>query len=392
MKNIKFICGPAGCSKTTQVINLISDKTDFVCLAFTHSAVNNMIEKFLKIKAVDKKFIRDKFKTLHTFFRIPIDKDGSYKIIYHKIKFPKIVIIDEFSLIDLNILSLIFDYAKRNKDSVFVLSGDVCQLNPITKNFSNEFKFENYDIRNIDVNLKEAELILKHLQNNIFIMPQYQNSDKLILTKNYRSNDSVMKFIDSILFCNDETAFYKIIEDNKYVEDNDVIFIGSKYKYLNKIYKLYGGNLLGRDIKTRMGNVKINDIDEYVLTKNLTCDFVNGDVIKFKFDGDDILIYRDEVEMKLEMIDGVYPILPKKFITAHKSQGKSFDKICVILDEMFDISMLYTILTRARSKIYFTYDNIENIKNLYFYTKCFVKMLDVVYSISSTLIGLDSTG
>ena len=85
-------------------------------------------------------------------------------------------------------------------------------------------------------------------------------------------------------------------------------------------------------------------------------------------------------------------ILPKKFITAHKSQGKSFDKICVILDEMFDISMLYTILTRARSKIYFTYDNIENIKNLYFYTKCFVKMLDVVYSISSTLIGLDSTG
>ena len=44
---------------------------------------------------------------------------------------------------------------------------------------------------------------------------------------------------------------------------------------------------------------------------------------------------------------------PGFLLTVHKSQGRSIDKVIVCIDEMFDVAMLYTAITRARNEIVF---------------------------------------
>ena len=48
-----------------------------------------------------------------------------------------------------------------------------------------------------------------------------------------------------------------------------------------------------------------------------------------------------------------YPINPAFMYSIHKSQGKSIDKVIVCIDELFDMSMLYTAITRARKDVLF---------------------------------------
>ena len=46
MIKTKFILGEAGTAKTTTIISMIDELDDYVCLALTHSAVKNIINKF----------------------------------------------------------------------------------------------------------------------------------------------------------------------------------------------------------------------------------------------------------------------------------------------------------------------------------------------------------
>ena len=48
-----------------------------------------------------------------------------------------------------------------------------------------------------------------------------------------------------------------------------------------------------------------------------------------------------------------YPITPAYLLSVHKSQGRSIDKVIVCVDGMFDISMLYTAITRTKTKLMF---------------------------------------
>lgn len=57
--------------------------------------------------------------------------------------------------------------------------------------------------------------------------------------------------------------------------------------------------------------------------------------------------------MKLNLKLDKLPILPLNFITAHKAQGNSYDKVVCILDDHFDISILYTMISRARLNVKF---------------------------------------
>ena len=71
---------------------------------------------------------------------------------------------------------------------------------------------------------------------------------------------------------------------------------------------------------------------------------------------------------KIKINDNFYysyfPILPDNIITFHKSQGKTIDKVIVCVDSLFDFTMLYTGITRAKEDILlFTFGNKKEIKN-----------------------------
>lgn len=63
---------------------------------------------------------------------------------------------------------------------------------------------------------------------------------------------------------------------------------------------------------------------------------------------------------------------PIFLLTIHKSQGKTIDNVIVCVDDMFDISMMYTAITRAKNNLlFFSKENNEKerckvlIKNAY---------------------------
>ena len=52
--------------------------------------------------------------------------------------------------------------------------------------------------------------------------------------------------------------------------------------------------------------------------------------------------------------NGKVPIvMPSYLYTFHKSQGLEFDNVAICIDDLFDFSMLYTGITRARKNVIF---------------------------------------
>ena len=74
-----------------------------------------------------------------------------------------------------------------------------------------------------------------------------------------------------------------------------------------------------------------------------------------------------------------YPLLPPNFITVHKAQGLSLDKVLVILDDMFEITMLYTAITRAITDVKFVALNKIPTKKMNLYNKSFNTLKSILY-------------
>ena len=143
---IKFIYGMSGCAKTTTAIKLLIklNTENFNCIAFTHSAVNNLKEKYkenyeqaeidLKVYKPFNPDVLSNFKTIHKFLRIPITENGNYTIIKHQmLQIKSLIIVDEFSLIPLNIINYLFEIATDRVDINFIFVGDFIQLMPISE-------------------------------------------------------------------------------------------------------------------------------------------------------------------------------------------------------------------------------------------------------------------
>ncbi len=76
------------------------------------------------------------------------------------------------------------------------------------------------------------------------------------------------------------------------------------------------------------------------------------------------LIYISRIE---DGTNSYYPILPANMITVHRSQGKGYDNVIVCVDNLFDICMLYTAVTRARKEVLF-YSTVAISRNDYVLT------------------------
>lgn len=221
---IKFIIGEAGTAKTSTLVRITQNlkyasagslRPSYVCLAFTHSACNNMIEKGVDCKKV---------KTLHSFFKIM--PDTTFINIPKHI--PSYIIIDEFSLIPVDLLENMFDKLK-DFDVCFVLAGDLLQLPPV-QDYPN-IRFENINLEG-ECSLADAKAIYHTLGRTILNSPYYIKADKMLLTKNYRCGDSVMCILNDIL----ENGVINEVKTTTVGMPLDTVFIASTYKNLKKIY------------------------------------------------------------------------------------------------------------------------------------------------------------
>lgn len=406
MIKTKFILGEAGTAKTTTIIDMIDEMNDYVCLALTHSAVKNMINKFT-LKGIPKNISNDSsndvdlksyldshFKTIHSFFRLKFNNNGNEVYQLNQIlDIPSYIFIDEISLISLDIINIIYQTILKNippnRVITLIMVGDLLQLNPISKHISLINYHNLFDVPNINIGFQESMLIASHLSNNVFSTDYYKQSSKMILTKNYRSNSRVLNILNDVL-----TDFKKIrkyiinnIELNEYINKGYIV-LASKYDHLKLIYQ--NTDIINRShcIKTDIGKLKFNNGDELLLTKNLNKDFVNGDKIKVYLKDDTLTFTNTDqnetgepnIYMSLYNENERYPLLPTNFITIHKAQGLSLDKVLIVLDDMFEITMLYTAITRAVSDVKFVVLNKLDGKKMRLYNRSFNILKTILYN------------
>lgn len=384
--NTKFILGEAGTAKSTTILGLIENLTDFVCLAFTHSAVNNLKNK---CSHEEKKH---RFRTIHSFFKIKFNSDG--REIYQintNIKIPKYIFIDEISLVPIYLMDLVYKTIESNiillnKNVNLVLVGDLLQLNPIavTKNLIDYTKL--FTIQDKFMNFQEAMLIADHLSNNIFSTKYYQNSNKMILTQNYRNGTNIINILNEILK-NIKTVEKYMVSISKIQDllDEGYIILSSRYDLLKTIYEVTNYKDTKQfSIKTKIGEVFFNENEELILTKNINKNYVNGDIITLQKRDDSYIFNNDLIISRNDLNNSTYPVLPKNFLTIHKSQGLTLDKVIIVLDDLFEITMLYTAITRAKSDVKFILLNDYKIDSLYkkmqLYSDAFIKLKDILYN------------
>ena len=129
-----------------------------------------------------------------------------------------------------------------------------------------------------------------------------------------------------------------------------------------------------------MGQTFYNPDKKFVLTKNISKTVFNGDIVQITSPG---VFHRGDEKIQIDPEDGEYPILPTDYISIHKSQGRSYDHIVVVLDQLFEITMLYTAITRARLDVKFVlinYDLDKFKQNLHKTINAFNLLKKIIYS------------
>ena len=330
-RNIKFVLGKAGTGKTTTILNSLINFNSVLCIAYTHSAVENLRSKS------ENKF---KYMTIHKYLKLPINK-----IIYRKLKEYErfdYIVIDEVSLIPLNIIDILFNLTNYFKETKFIFIGDLLQLPCINKdkkllNIKQKYLKKYPGFKNVVSNLENCLKLVLYLNDTIYFNEYFMNNDKMILTYNYRNNEYVQSIINELI-----CVFYsEELKNNimKYIIN--INELASRYKYLKTLYSV--SNIMKDDekcVNCKIGEIFIKNGDILVANENIEdMDLVNGEEYIIENVDDELLMFN------------IKKFLPYNYLTIHKSQGKTLDKIVVCIDDLFEISMFYTALTRAKTDI-----------------------------------------
>lgn len=341
-RNIKFVLGKAGTGKTTTILNSLINFDSVLCIAYTHSAVENLRSKS------NNKF---KYMTIHKYLKLPINK-----IIYRKLKEYErfdYIVIDEVSLIPLNIIDILFNLTNYFKETKFIFIGDLLQLPCINKdkkllNIKQKYLKKYPGFKNVICSLDNCLKLVLYLNDTIYFNEYFMNNDKMILTYNYRNNEYVQSIINDLIcvFYDEElknNIKKYIININELGQEQfkDYVKLASRYKYLKTLYSV--SNIMKDDekcVNCKIGEIFIKNGDILVANENIEdMELVNGEEYIIENVDDELLMFY------------IKKFLPYNYLTIHKSQGKTLDKIVVCIDDLFEISMFYTALTRAKTDI-----------------------------------------
>lgn len=341
---MSLIIGSAGTGKSTLIGNIIrcikfvySDTVKVSLVSFTGKAVTRLNTEEIGITAT----------TIHRFLNLK-DNDKKYEV--KSVPAVDFLIVDEASVIDLRLMSVLFNSLENNTKIIFV--GDYCQLQPVGAGAP----FQNlFDCNNIAKT--ELHTIYRQKQNSILL-----NNANTIKESNY----------DAIKY-NDE---FKIID---YKEDKDILnrvteqinCLREEGYSLDDIAILVHNNKLVDEINSSVSNsisknnkVKSNlfNINDKVIQNinNYEKGIFNGEagkitaiesfkdkyIIKVRFDfKDKEVIYINEEISQLRL---------GYAITVHKSQGSEYKAVIIVLDNQnigrYNNKLLYVSVTRAKEK------------------------------------------
>lgn len=376
MVKITLIMGDAGTGKSHELAkrinNVLNDNKKFVVLAFTHSAVNTIYNTFNKLYSKD---IYTKFMTIHKYFRINIITDTIQHNVFEHLDY---MFIDEYSLISVKLMRNIFGAIKSSVDNL-VICGDYKQLHSVdtfptieyetlfnySKILDNKYPFDN--------NVLEA---IQHFHNSILSMKEIQDNvyEKIILTKQKRSETNITEMVNNLVFSDeriDEDDFISRSSFPGLINNNGYIFIASKYSILQKIHDCVTNyetrNLYTINQPIGLKHLKLYEGQHITITTN-TNDMNNGDeyifeeyntsneyaLLKDPKTGEYKYLYKIDYadDENIEPVKYL-PIIPSYLSTFHKSQGKTYNNVIICVDDLFDFTMLYTGITRAREDVLF---------------------------------------
>lgn len=328
---ITAIQGFAGTSKTTTLARLISkvpDNMKFVALSFTHHAVNNLYQKTLQFKFVEK----SKFKTIHSFFRIDF-KTGFFG---GSSKGMNYIFIDEHSMVDRELFEHIIQDSKHQNVFEIFLAGDFLQL-PRVGTLKNFIRIDTLKMLEGITLTSDLMKPLQHFDNSCLTM-----ATKIIQkTKQYRNQNNI--FLDMILkgeLMNhfSELPFVTFDEACKLISSENYTMIASKYSILDSF---------------REELFEIPQIGDFIYGTETIDDIVNGNIYVVMNIENDVVLARDVESDERVFFAKPWKFYPIRLFTFHKSQGLTFENVVICVDDLFDFPMLYTGITRASSKVKF---------------------------------------
>lgn len=362
---MRVIYGLAGTGKSTYLAELIrTERRSYVVLAATHSAVDNI---YKITSTVDRK----KFMTIYAFFRI----DYNTGIVKGPVKQVDIIFIDEFSLLNKYLFERCINKAPNSE---FVLCGDPLQLNAIY-GVDESIRFK--DLRELE---GMSILAIEHYHLGIFGLKSVKNSEKIILKTNHRANNAVMKVFNEIFMNShgiEQSSLFTFLSLDEVIRrllNNDgTTVLASKYSILQNIFDVIANNSNKYTITIHQKGIKgfsrlyLYEGMELLITEN-TSYYYNGQRVYFlEYNSKDEYVYVKTETGEILKIDkykygnvSEYPLIPSRLITIHKSQGMTLDDIIVCIDELFDISMLYTAITRAKNSVAFYTESQNKLETL----------------------------
>jgi hypothetical protein len=170
-----------------------------------------------------------------------------------------------------------------------------------------------------------------------------------------------MQSVDEEFFNDLFLNYFQVID---YLKNKDFVFIASKYEILQRFYDQTARQdslLIKNSNSFRYSFKTLHLFPDCKLISTLTIKelkiFNGEDLIFKKFENENIICERNEGIVKIERVNGYFPVMPSNFLTVHKSQGRNIENVIACIDDLFGFSMFYTQITRA-------------MKNLHFYSVC----------------------
>lgn len=345
---MKFILGQAGTGKTYLLRETIELLNGCIVFCYTHSGVDNI--RF------------NNTHTFHSYFNLDFNNHC------RKIKPVREhnILIDEIGIVPVKIFKIICKFESTHN---IICYGDLLQLSPIEQP-----KTKYYPVLQLDLPPCDIARVYDKLNQTLYSNPMYKKSQKLILTHNYRADDSVMLKLDHAL------KGQILLSENigELIRDGYVI-ISSRYKHLKYINETYTLHDQYGYLMSKVGLVRTNQ--KFRLCKNFSKTFTNNMIVEY-VDGALVVGTNEDRKHLLINTEEKLDIVPLNFITIHKAQGLEFDKVLIVLDDLFDVSMLYTMITRAKKDVLFccvsrnsekVFENIETMN------KCFEVFRSICY-------------
>lgn len=351
--------GRAGTGKTTLMIKMTKElNNNVVILAPTHSACDNIRRK------LGRSIIQ--VSTIYSYFSIDFSS-GTIGDIRKKLH--QYIFIDEFSLLDREMMIKLFRILKRCNTNIY-LFGDPLQLNPVYDKRLSKYTLVDMEaiaFDSLDYLYGKIQDIssIRHIYQGLFFqfiapIPTFELTDTVKLTKVYRQKGSLIDEIYAII--NDKN--YQLLSMNQMIEcvnngytvtDNlgniievkphDQYFIASTYALLQMIYDKTYNHKVGCTYKNyQKFTYYLTDGEDYTWIGNNDNTLKNGMIVTLTKHENGMLYFSNKCSVNEA---STYYLQPARYTSIHKSQGMTLDNVVMCIDDMFEPSMIYTALTRA---------------------------------------------